>query len=204
MPSTVVDPDGPLQLSLRRFADAVHSLSDEVPVWDRGTARWSDSVYARLRGAIAARTVGRRHVLAGPRLPCRIDVLTLVVEVDTAVAGWTPDDKGGTVERLHTLTGRGFRPQDCAVLDGYSGQLERWVLRAAELLGDRPTAVALRLPCPSCGEKWAYRHSGAEVVRAWALKVTETGCECLACRAYWPPDQFEWLARLLGCEPLPS
>ena len=194
--------DGPLALARRRLADGVHALADRTPIWDHGTARWSDSLYSRLRGAMVART-GRRHVLAGGRLPCRVDVLTVLIDIDRAVAGWEPEGKGDTVERLHQMVGRGWRPQDCGLLDDYSAALEGWVLGAAELLGDRLTAVTLRLPCPSCGEQWVYRQNAGESVRAWALRVTEDGCECQVCRAYWPAAEFHFLARLLGCEALP-
>jgi len=40
---------------------------------------------------------------------------------------------------------------------------------------------------------------GAEEVRA-----TEDGCACSACRAFWPPQEFHWLARLLACAELPA
>jgi hypothetical protein len=42
------------------------------------------------------------------------------------------------------------------------------------------------------------------LVRVRALRVSETGCKCSACGAFWPPERFEWLARLRGCEPLPA
>jgi uncharacterized protein with PIN domain len=90
------------------------------------------------------------------------------------------------------------------LIDGYSVQIEKWVLAAAELLGDRAPAVALRLPCPSCGERFVYRHNAGESVRSWALRMPEDGCDCLGCRAFWPPEEFHWLARLLGCAPLPT
>src|ERR1700739_1679107 len=28
------------------------------------------------------------------------------------------------------------------------------------------------------------------------------GCRCQACQPYWPPELFEWLARLMGCPAL--
>lgn len=196
--------DGVLEPVLRRFGNAVAALVDPVPIWDRGACRWSSPVYARLRGALVGRTMRGRRAVAGSRLPCRTDVLVWLLEVDAAAAAWTPDGKGDTVERLHTLTARGWRPQDCGLIDGYCGQIERWGVAAAELLGDRAPAVALRLPCPSCGQRWVYRHGASESTRGWALKVSESGCECQACRAFWEPAQFEFLARLLGCAPLPG
>lgn len=92
--------------------------------------RWSDAVYFRLRGAIAARTAGRRHVIAGSRVPCRIDVLTLLVE------------------RLHRLAGHGWRPQDYELLSGYCVVIEWWVIAVAELRGDRQVAVRACLWSP--------------------------------------------------------
>jgi hypothetical protein len=41
-------------------------------------------------------------------------------------------------------------------------------------------------------------------VRARALRVSEDGARCAACAAFWSPDQFHWLARLLGCPSLPT
>ena len=93
---------------------------------------------------------GRRRPHSA-RLPCRGDVLALLVEVDAAVGSWQPDGKG-TVDRLHLLAGRGWRPQDCAVMDDYSARIERWVLTAAEVLTETPR-VYLREPCPRCGAR---------------------------------------------------
>lgn len=182
----------------------MHSLVDEVPVWDHGVARWSEPLYTRLRGAVTARSAGQRAV-AGSRPPLRIDVLNLLVAVDAAVAGWTPGDKGGTADRLRQLTSRGWRPQDTTSMDQISDSIERWVVSASELLGDRAVAVALRMACPVCGQRYTYRRNNAgETVRVDALRVSEGGCDCSACHAGWTPDEFHWLARLLGCEALPA
>ncbi|MCH9735647.1 MAG: hypothetical protein K0U78_14045 [Actinomycetia bacterium] len=90
-------------------------------------------------------------------------------------------------------------------MDAISGQLERCVVETSQLLGDEVMVVWLRMPCPSCGSRLSYRRSsGGEPVRSDALRVSEDGCDCLVCRATWSPDQFPWLARLLGCEELPA
>lgn len=186
------------------MSDAVHALADPIPVWDGGTCRWSDPLYTRLRSTLTdAIAMGRRRVAAGSRAPCRGDVLALLIEVDTAVGVWEPDGKG-TIDRLHLLTGRGWRPQDTRLIDDYCGQIERWVLAGTELL-DAVPRVFLQQPCPRCAARFARRTDGAgEVVNTRALKVSETGCKCLGCGAFWGPERFEWLARLLGCEPLPA
>jgi hypothetical protein len=109
--------------------------------------------------------MGRRRAVPSSRMPCRTDVLALLCDIDQAVAGWEPDAKG-TLERLHRLAGHGYRPQDYELLRGYCSAIEGWVLRAAELLGDSAPVVALRLPCPSCGEQFVYRRNGSgELVR---------------------------------------
>jgi hypothetical protein len=119
------------------------------------------------------------------------------------VSSWEPHGKS-TIDRLHALAGRGRRPQDCALIDGYCARLQRWVMAATELLAETPK-VFLDVPCPSCGARFAYRRNGSgELVRTRALRVDEDGCTCLACSASWPPDRFEWLARLLGCPALPA
>ena len=196
--------DGPLALSQIRLEDAVHALADAIPVWDRGVCRWSDSLYVRLRGALHGRLEGAGGGVGGSRTPCAVGALDVLVAVDCCVARWEPG-KGDTVDRLHRLVGRGWRPQDCDVIDGMCRQLERWTLDAAQLVGDAPVSVALRMPCPSCGTRFSYRrNSGGETLRTDALRVSEDGCSCSACDAAWTPDQFHWLARLLGCDALPT
>ena len=69
----------------------------------------------------------------------------------------------------------------------FDAVLERGTARSAAVLAVR---VTLRQPCPSCGAGHAYRDSGGEQVRSRALRVTETGCKCLACGASWPAEKF--------------
>jgi len=196
--------DGQLVPARHRLDAVVHALVDEAPMWDHGVCQWTDSIYTRLRRALRGRQgAGGVHLVAGSRAPCSMAALDLVVAIDTCTTRWEPG-KGDTVDRLHRLVGRGWRPGDVSLMDGISSQLERWTVEASQLIGDEAPAVALRLPCPSCGQRYVYRRSGSgESVRTDALKVSEDGCECSGCRASWAPDEFHWLARLLGCEALP-
>jgi hypothetical protein len=131
------------------------------------------------------------------RVPVRIEVLTLLVEVDATVARWTPAEKGGTVGRLHALVERSWRPQDASVLKSHCDDLRRWVIEGTKLLDPPPQVYLPGMACPRCGVKVAYR--GVERTRGWALRVTENGAVCGACGGFWPPSEFHWLARLLGC-----
>jgi hypothetical protein len=128
-------------------------------------------------------------------------VLALLIEIDVTVGSWEPHAKS-TIDRLHELATHSWRPQDCGLIDRYTGHLQHWSLTGTELLGAAPR-VFLRVPCPQCGAQFAYRaHDGGEQVRVRALRVSETGCQCAACGAFWGPELFEWLARLTGCDPV--
>jgi hypothetical protein len=188
-------------LAKRRLADAVHAVADPQPVAINGTYRWAPALYTGMRGALRGAVEHRSGVWRSV-LPCRLDVLGWLVEVDAAVCSWEPDGKG-TIQRLHQLAGRGWRPQDCGLVECYTGRIERWALVAGELLAETPR-VFLEVACPRCGARFAYRDSAGEQVRTRALRVSEDGCVCQACGAFWPPDRFEWLARLLGCPSLPT
>jgi hypothetical protein len=188
--------DGALPLARRRLDDAVRGLADPTAEWLDGTCHLADSLYTRLRVALRNARVGRGSGQLGSA-PCRIDVLTLLVEIDATVTAW--EHGKSTVDRLHQLAGHRWRPQDCELIGRYCGELERWALSGVELLADAPR-VFLHVPCPRCGERFAYRRDNAgERVRVLALRVSEHGCRCQGCAAFWPPEQFEWLAQLIGC-----
>jgi transposase InsO family protein len=144
--------DGSLPLAKRRLHDAVAALADPHAVAINGAYRWAPAPYNAMRGALRSAVEHRSGVWRSV-LPCRLDVLGWLVEVDRVVGSWEPDGKG-TVQRLRQLAGRGFRPQDCAVIDCYTGRIEGWVLVAAELLAETPK-VFLEFACPSCGSRFA-------------------------------------------------
>ncbi len=170
--------------------------------WYEGCCRTSPALYTALRAELAgARPVGR-VAQQRSRLPCRTDILQLLIEIDSVVASWGPD-KGGTVDRLHVLGAKGWRPQDCGLLARYTAEIRGWVVAGAELLAPEPK-VYLPMPCPRCDARHAYHDGDGERVRAGALRADASGCICGVCRAFWPPDQFEFLATLLGCDPLPA
>jgi len=170
-------------------------------------------LYVRLRTALRGEPSRSGRRLPSSRGPCRGDVLALLVDIDSTAAGWTSNGERtsrrregspDTITRLRQLAADNYRPQDCSTLDDYSTALEAWTISAAELIGDRPAEIALRLPCPACSRKYVYRLSSGENVRSWALRVSEDGARCQHCHAAWTPGQFEWLARVLGCPELPQ
>ena len=205
--------DGSLELSTKRLADAVHRLAEPIPIWHGGVCRLTPPLYVRLRTALRGEPSRSARRLPSSRLPCRGDVLALLVDIDSTAAGWTVNGERtlrrrnvspDTMARLRQLAAHKYRPQDCSTLDGWTAALEAWTLTAAELLGDKQAEVALRLPCPRCSKRFVYRLSAGESVRSWALRISEDGARCQSCRAAWQPSEFEWLAKLLGCPELPQ
>ena len=198
--------DGSVQLARRRLEDGVAALCDPFPARIGGAYRWRRALYVQLRVELSGGSplIRRGAAWGRTRTPLRMDVLRWLIDVDDTVAGWTANgEKSGTVERLHALAVRSFRPQDCPLLDGYCADLARWVLAGQELL--TPATKIFLSPCPNCGARVAYRRNDAgERVQTKALKVTEVECRCQACGACWEPDQYHFLARLLGGPALPG
>ena len=193
----------PLVLSRRRFGRAVAALAEPLPIWDGGAARLLPPVYSRLRGALRGATAQFGRRMPASRPPCHTRVLSLLIEIDQAAAEWEPEQPD-TLARLRAAAERDRRPQDCELIDGMTARVEGWTLKAVEVLGDKPPEVALRLPCPRCDKRFVYRLSAGENVRSAALRVSEAGARCLACRATWEPAKLEFLAKLLGLPALPA
>lgn len=197
-------PEVTLPAAVRALDTATSAMVDPRPErHDRGTS-WLDSVYTELRSAIHGhRAGGANHRTAEPQPPLWIDGVDLCREIDSTVKQWEPNAAGHhtpTVNRLHTLSGRKWRPQDVDTVTGYANDLRRWVQHYRTLVDQKP--LTLPNPCPKCGAWFAHRSLDGERVRVAALQLTLERCVCNACRVEWPADRFPWLARLLGYEPL--
>lgn len=189
--------DGPLAVAQRRFVDNVHAFVDRIPIWDGAVCRWQPALYSRVRSALSEKSLkSGRRIMPGSKSPCRTSCLDWLREVDATVGTWGPG--GGTMHTLRLLAGRSWRPQDCGLLDDWSGRLAVWSVEASTLLHDAVVVVPLRgIACPACGGRWAYRRRDGETVRTPALTVSELGAECQLCSATWTTDQFEFLAKLI-------
>lgn len=174
----VIGPDGPLALARRQLENAVAALADPEPVWDAGVCRWAPAVYVCLRR------------LGSSRLPCRIDVLTWIVDVDAVVAGWEPGGKG-TVNRLHQLAGRGWRAAGL--------RPDRRLLRPAAAVGGvRGGAARTRAQGVSAPAVPAMR-------RPLRLPHHQRGRACARSRVAGVRDRLpvRGVRGVLGCRPIP-
>lgn len=72
-----------------------------------------------------------------------------------------------------------------------------------------PRRVSIAAACPTCRARMVLvaEPGTRDRVQVDALQVTmedgrPTAASCMACRASWAPQQFEFLGRLIGCEPV--
>lgn len=198
-------PDGNLPAALERLSRAISALIDPRAEVMDGRTLWTVSLYAQLHESLPGqRGSGGR---GSPNLPgCWLDALDLIVDIDDRVAGWVPVRMAchpgciSTPGRLAALEARSWRPQDTRELDGYSGALEGYAVEIVALLSAE-RHWSLPEPCPRCGvSRVLRRDSAGDLVRRAALQISPTGCTCGHCGSRWAPDQFAFLAGLLGYE----
>ncbi len=139
--------DGPLTLARRRLGDAVAALADPQPVSLGGVYRFATPIYLELRQALNGSNTYRTGVHRS-LLPCRVDVLALVIDIDRTSAGWLPDGKGGTLGRLRQLAGAAC--PCCGARSAY--------VRNAD--GERARQPVLRVSedgavCGACKARWS-------------------------------------------------
>lgn len=198
-----VDEDGALQPALQLLGDAIHRLCGPRSQFMEGKLLWSESRYMQLRDATAGEQVNTGGGGGSKsRPPFWTDAFDLLKEIDESVACWQPayDGVPPTVGRLRWIEARSWRPQDCRQIGQITGAVAEWAAQVDALL-DPPRRWTLPNPCPRCGKAVVYRKDpGGESIRQPALQIGTEGCSCANCRAVWPPDQFEFLARVLGYE----
>ncbi len=188
--------DGYLPGALTKLHDAVSGLIDPRPEIIDGKTRYTDSWYRQLKDSLPGNQ-GNERGSSAPLPGCWLDALDLIIQIDDDVSRWQPAGLD-TPERLGLLEARPWRPQDVRQLGDLAGIIGEWAEDIRELL--RGSAHwTLPNPCPACGTQTVMRRdSGGDLVRQPALQIGGGGCTCQHCRAAWDPNQFVWLARLLG------
>jgi len=192
----VTEPTELLAGAVEKLRHAIHPLVFDQLVWD-GQARIGDPLYKRLRIAYTATTPTTGTRLQASKAPARIDVMNWFCDVDTTVARWWRRGHTTThkLEHLHDFT---YTPDHLKTVKAITSRCEHWVESAKELLGDNPPIVPLRQPCPLCSEFWHYT-GGQENTRTFALRVSEHGAQCHACKAKWITNQeISVLIKMLG------
>lgn len=196
--------DGFLPAALETLNDALHALCGPRTQYVEERLIYAPSRYMQLMDAVEGEQVNHGGGGGGKsRPPMWLDAHDLLSEIDQAAAIWQPAYTGvpATVGRLHWIAQRKWRPQDVRQIEQITRAVAEWAA-AIDALLDPPRRWTLPSPCPACDTATVYRKdSSGEMVRQPALQIGTQGCTCLKCKAHWPPDQFIWLARVLGSLP---
>lgn len=196
--------DGSLPAALSALDDALYRLIGPQSHIIHGKPIHGPSRYMQLWDA----TEGEQSNTGGgggskSRPPMWVDSFDKLREIDDTVSVWQPAFTGvpPTVGRLKCLRNRSWRPQDCHQLEQITAAVASWATEIDALLNP-PRRWTHSAPCPACNTATVYRRDSAgEMVRQPALQIGVEGCHCTKCRAYWAPDRFVWLARLIGSLP---
>lgn len=196
---TVTD-ERTLPAALDQLYAAVGGLIDTRKEQLGSVIREAPSLYELLLGEIPAkRGDGETRSVARSLPNCFLDAIDLRVQIDGRVKAMHPAGRS-TPERLRALAVQRFRPQDTRQVLEYAAELQSFALSIRGLT--EPEHVKeISQECPSCGKRYWYRKdaSSGEQIRTAALQlIPSQGCTCLVCKAFWPPERFLWLARVLG------
>ncbi len=160
--------------------------------------RTAPSRYHQLAGELAG-TQGDTHTPAKSIPPLWIDATQLLADIDTQTRRWEPRHND-TPARLSQIAHRSWRPQDVDLVSLIASQVSRWCDSIDKLLEPEHVKHIADAACPSCNKKHFYRKDSAgDTVRQPTLQIiTSQGCECVACGAYWGPEKYLFLCKLLG------
>lgn len=188
--------DGNIQAARTKLGRAVQRFTaPRLAVYHDATVT-APSLYHQLAAELGG-TQGETRTPAKSLPPCWLDAVQLKFDVDSQTLRWC-NKPGTTPERLQMLSFQTWRPQDHDHVTLMARTVDGWAEKYIALLD--PEAVKyLTEPCPSCGKSIVHRRDSAgDLVRQPALKVTKLGCDCQACPAFWPPEKFLFLCKLLG------
>lgn len=190
--------DGNIQAARTRLGRAVQRLTAPRPAVYHDTTRYAPSLYSCLKDDLAG-TQGDTRTPAKSLPPIWIDASQLRMDIDAQTVKWLPVP-GGTPDRLQRLSFKSWRPQDFDTVSSIAAKVDLWCENIINLLDPESRKFIEGAACPRCGKTWVYRRdSGGDHVRQPALKlVVSQGCTCQACQAFWAPEKFMFLGRLLG------
>ena len=200
--------EGNIQAARTRLGRAVQRLTAPRPAVYHDRTLYAPSLYSCLLEDLAG-TQGDTRTPAKSLPPIWIDASQLRFDIDTQTVRWMPVpgphppwSASGTPWRLQTLAFKTYRPQDTKMVDAIAAKVDTWCESIINLLDPESRKFIEGAACPSCGKTWVYRRdSGGDHVRQPALKlVVSQGCTCQACQAFWEPEKFMFLGRLLGYE----
>jgi hypothetical protein len=192
-------PDGNIVHAKTKLSRAIQRLTEPRPGIYHDCTLYAPSLYNCLKSDLAG-TQGDTRTPAKSLPPIWLDASMLLTDIDVQAVKWFPSAMD-TTDRLQRLTVKAWRPQDTDHVRDITRTVNSWCESIINLL-DPESQKFISAPCPSCSKEMVYRRDSAgDEVRQPALKlVVSQGCTCQACGAYWAPERFMFLGRLLGYE----
>lgn len=186
--------------------DSVGKLIDEQKGLVGGRVLSAPSWWDRLVEATAASSLkeGNRLVPAS-RPPAWSPAIDMITEITAEVRGWLPGPDPVPV-KLRAIASRRWAPPEVETVSAIGARVAAMAVEVRRLLEPPPRMeVKAACPAPDCGVRTVRRKIDGEWIRTAALHLdVETGCSCLSCGSHWRPEQFTWLATLIGCTPVGS
>lgn len=189
--------DGNITAARTRLGRAVQRLTAPRPAVYHDATVYQPSLWRSLLGELGGGQ-GEDRSPGKSQPPLWLDCCMLITEIKSTTRKWCTKPIP-TEQRLQTLSFQSWRPQDTTLVEEMAGQVDHWCESIIGLL-EPESRKFINAPCPSCGRTKVWRKNTAgEVVQQPALKlVVNQGCTCQHCQAFWSPERYLFLCRLLG------
>jgi hypothetical protein len=188
------------------FRKEVRQLADEttvVQILDDGSSIrvTGASLLDQLYEAIATGSEkGKGGAFFGSKMPISVAAMDLWQEVCRFIGARTLE---GCIHQLKAMAFWVDAMTDVDALAKEVAEVQSITLSIRSLL-DPPRRLHVAAECPACHVRMVFRRDETgELVQVATLTLDgSNGCTCLNCGANWKPNQLEFLAGVLGCDPV--
>ena len=188
--------------------DAVYQLTKIQTTRVQGRAFTAPSLWVQMQQAVHGTQTGPGNKTTfRSTSPAWLEGIDWCRRVETKVREWLPNHEGHTLTLLTVLPEQKWPPHMVNEVSKIAKTVHAWA-RQAEALLSGEGEMEVKNSCPECGERYMYR-PGPEsdkgeptTIRTPALVVSSRGARCRWCGTEWGPEMLEWLARLVGAEPV--
>ena len=207
MTDTFLD-DQQLPAAVQDLDDAVYQLTKTQITSVQGRVFTAPSLWVQMQQAVhgTQNGAGGKTVFRSSS-PAWLEGIDWCRRVDTKVREWLPHHDGHTLTVMTALPEQKWPPHMTTDVSKMAKTINAWT-RQAEALLSGEGEMEVKNACPECGERYIYR-PGPEsdkgeptTIRTPALVVNSRGARCRWCSTEWGPELLEWLARLVGAEPV--
>lgn len=197
-----------LPAAIQDLDQAVYQLTKTQVTRIQGHVHTSPSLWVEMQQAVHGTTSGARgKTVFRSTSPAWLEGIDWCKRVDAKIREWLPNHEGHTLTLMLALPEQKWPPHMAGEVAKMARTVDAWTRQAEVLLSGEGELEVLK-PCPECGERYIYR-PGPEsdkgkptTIRTPALVVNSKGARCRWCGVEWGPEMLEFLARLVGAEPI--